>query len=405
MSQREKRSIGVALAGGGPLGAIWEVGALVALQDALVGIDLAECDVHVGVSSGAILAAGLANGLTPRDIHRMFVESDGKDAFRPEMLMRPAFGEYARRLARLPGLTVSALGRWWSEAPKGFFASFHRLGHAVPTGIFDNAGLSAFLARLLAAPGRSNDFRALRHRLFVVATDLDSGHTVHFGKPGWDHVPIAEAVRASAALPGLFPPVEIEGRSYVDGALTKTLHASVALKEGVKLLVCVNPLVPFDADLCHDDDGGERISLVERGLPTVMSQTFRAIIHSRMRVGMDRYRTEFPDADVLLFEPAKSDAEMFFTNIFSYAGRRRLAQHAYEKTLADLRRDRDRLGPILARHGVRLDDHVIEQKRPRISDAPFDPKPRRLRDATLDLDHTLDRLGRTLRRRSAGHGG
>lgn len=400
MSSGEKRAIGIALAGGGPLGAIWEVGALVALQDALVGIDLADCDVYVGVSSGAVLAAGLANGLSPRDIHRMFIESETKEAFHPETLLRPAVGEYARRLARLPGLTVSALGRWWAEAPKGFFASFHRLGHAVPTGIFDNRGLAAFIGRLLSAPGRSNDFRALRHRLYLVATDLDSGHTVHFGKPGWDHVPIAEAVAASAALPGLFPPVEIDGRHYVDGALTKTLHASVALEEGVGLLFCVNPLVPFDSDLCHDDDG-ERISLVERGLPTVLSQTFRAIIHSRMRVGMARYRTEFPDADVLLFEPAKSDADMFFTNVFSYSGRRRLAQHAYEKTLADLRRDRERLGPILAKHGVRLDDHVIEQKRPRISASPLDPKPRRLHDAVLDLDHTLDRLTGALRRRVA----
>lgn len=399
MSRRTKRSIGIALAGGGPLGAVWEVGALVALQDALVGIDLVDCDVYVGVSSGAVIAAGLANGLRPRDVHRMFIESEaGPETLHPEILLRPAFGEFARRLLRLPGLTAASCRHWWADSlTKGFFASFERLGRALPTGLFDGAGLSEHIAALLSGPGRTDDFRALRRKLFLVATDLDSGHTVHFGKPGWDHVPISEAVRASAALPGLFPPVEIEGRHYVDGALTKTLHASVALKEGAKLLLCVNPLVPFDADLCHDDGGGERISLVERGLPAVMSQTFRAIIHSRMQVGMDRYRTEYPDADVVLFEPAKSDSEMFFSNIFSYADRRRLAQHAYAKTLSDLRRDRDRLRPILARHGIGLDDHVIEQRRPRISSSPLDPKPRRLHEATQDLDHTLDRLDATLR--------
>ena len=61
-----RRKQGIALAGGGPLGAIWEIGALVALDEALVGIDFADCDVYVGVSSGSFVAAGLANGISPR---------------------------------------------------------------------------------------------------------------------------------------------------------------------------------------------------------------------------------------------------------------------------------------------------------------------------------------------------
>jgi NTE family protein len=79
---------------------------------------------------------------------------------------------------------------------------------------------------MLSAPGRSNDFRRLQRRLVLVATDLDSGEAAPFGLPGWDHVPISQAVAASAALPGLFPPVQIDGRWYVDGALKKTLHAA-----------------------------------------------------------------------------------------------------------------------------------------------------------------------------------
>ena len=53
------------------------------------------------------------------------------------------------------------------------------------------------------------------------------GAAAPFVLSGWDHVPISEAVAASAALPGLFPPVPIGGRWYVDGALKKTLHARV----------------------------------------------------------------------------------------------------------------------------------------------------------------------------------
>ena len=102
------------------------------------------------------------------------------------------------------------------------------------------------------------------------------------------------------------------------------------------------------------------VRLAERGLLTVLSQTFRALIHSRMRVGMERYAKEFPDADVVLFEPAQDDAVMFFANMFSYADRRRLAEHAYRHTLAELRRRADELEPMLARHGVELDRAVLE---------------------------------------------
>ncbi len=108
-----------------------------------------------------------------------------------------------------------------------------------------------------------------------------------FGTPGFAHVPIDKAIAASAALPGLFPPVEIDGEHYVDGALNKTLHASIALDQGVELLLCVNPLVPFDANAA----ARRRRLTVEKinhgGLPLVLAQTFRAIIHSRMKVGMD----------------------------------------------------------------------------------------------------------------------
>ena len=70
---------GIALAGGGPLGAIYEIGALVALDEALVGLDLAACDVYVGVSSGGFFAAGLANGMTPRELYRVFIETEAAD--------------------------------------------------------------------------------------------------------------------------------------------------------------------------------------------------------------------------------------------------------------------------------------------------------------------------------------
>ena len=57
--------IALALAGGGPLGAIYEIGTITALAEALDGVDFNELDIYVGVSAGGFIAAGLANGLTP----------------------------------------------------------------------------------------------------------------------------------------------------------------------------------------------------------------------------------------------------------------------------------------------------------------------------------------------------
>jgi predicted acylesterase/phospholipase RssA len=123
-------------------------------------------------------------------------------------------------------------------------------------------------------------------------------------------VPISRAIQASSALPGLFPPVIIDGEHYVDGALNKTLHASVALDEGVTLLLCVNPLVPFAASSAVL--GGQRTvdKLNKGGLPLVLGQAFRAIIHSRMHVGMESI-APIPEANILLFEPDRGDADMF----------------------------------------------------------------------------------------------
>src|SRR5512139_2908286 len=83
--------VGLALAGGGPLGAIYEIGALSALTEALEGLDLNDADVYVGVSAGGFIAAALANGISPHQLSRVFIEGDkSQDRFEPSILLRPA---------------------------------------------------------------------------------------------------------------------------------------------------------------------------------------------------------------------------------------------------------------------------------------------------------------------------
>jgi predicted patatin/cPLA2 family phospholipase len=110
-----------------------------------------------------------------------------------------------------------------------------RLTRGLPNGLLDNDAIATYLARLFCQPGRTNDIRELPHKLFIVATDLDSGKSTPFGAPGLDHVPISEAVKASSALPGLYPPARIGDRDYVDGATAPrsgSLGSNAAMSAG-----------------------------------------------------------------------------------------------------------------------------------------------------------------------------
>ncbi|MEF9944014.1 MAG: patatin family protein, partial [Burkholderiaceae bacterium] len=141
--------------------------------------------------------------------------------------------------------------------------------------------------------------------------------------------------------------------------------------------------------------------LVDGGLPVVLAQTFRSIIHSRLGAGMERYRAAYPHTDILLLEPSRADAAMFFTNLFSYSNRRRLCEHAYQKTRHDLWVRRHELAPLLRRHGIELVTDVLadrsmtlvkslHRRRSEWFETPTS-------DTTRALEHTLDDLERWLR--------
>jgi predicted acylesterase/phospholipase RssA len=258
--------------------------------------------------------------------------------------------------------------------------ALERLGPALPTGIFSNNEVDRRLAALFSRPGRSNDFRELKARLTLVATNLDTGQAAPFGQPGWDHVPISKAVQASSALPGLFPPVEIGRHYFVDGALKKTMHASVALDEGVDLMLCLNPLVPFNIE-----------GVVHGGLPAVLSQTFRSMIHSRLELGMKHYERAYPGTDIVLLEPDQRDPELYLANTFSYGQRRKYAEHAYQQTRSLLRAGGAGLAAKLARHGIALRHEVLRDTRRQLAARPAAPT--RLGRALASLHGTIDELG------------
>jgi len=355
------RKIGLAIAGGGPVGAIYELGALRALDESIDGLRLHELDVYVGVSAGALIAAGLANHITTAELCRIFMGQEYASLkFDPESFLRPAFREYLKRASRIPSiLTKSLLEVIRHPAQTSISQLIGELGKAVPSGIFNNEFLHSFMEEAFEATGNGNTFDDLACQLFIVAVDLDSGAATCFGDPAHRDVSISKAVQASAALPGLYPPVEINGRFFVDGALRRTLHASAALDQGVDMLFGINPLVPFDASDNRHNTGISSDKLIHGGLPLILSQTFRAMIQSRMEAGFRKYRTSHASTDLVLLEPDRGDEQVFFTNIFSYASRQALCEHAYQATRRDLLTRCKKFAPVLQRRGMSLNMDLL----------------------------------------------
>lgn len=393
--------IGLAVAGGGPVGAIYELGALRAVDEAIRGLRLHDVDVYVGVSAGAFIAASLANDITTADMCRIFTgHNHAEYLFEPEKLLKPAYREYIKRARQVPGVVTDSL---LDIVKHPMHASIARLmgslGQAIPSGIFDNEAINKFLMGVFESSHRSNRFSDLKKKLYIVAVDLDTGAAVRFGAKDHYDISISRAVQASAALPGMYPPVKIGDQYFVDGALRRTMHASVALDEGVDLLLGINPLVPYDSSSQREDDTHIPIKkLIEGGLPLILSQTFRALIQSRMNVAFRKYRETHPETDLLLVEPNRGDEEIFFTNIFSFASRNALCDHAYRLTRLDLLNRADELDETLSRHGMNLDRELLEQQSRSLQDSlnaewsGHSTVGRNLSRILDDLEWELDRL-------------
>ncbi|HDZ39746.1 MAG TPA: patatin family protein [Marinobacter sp.] len=361
--------IGLALGGGGPLGGIYEIGALRALDEALDGLDFNNLDVYVGVNSGSFVAANLVNQMTTAQLCRIFVRNEAEvHPFHPDVFFRPALKEIGSRLLAVPGLFSTALRRFINNPyDQSLLEALTILSQAAPAGLFDNEGLHDYLKRAFSMLGRSNDFRQLKRNLYIVAADVESTEAVCFGAPGFDHVPVSRAVQASTASPGLYVPVDIDGRFYVDGTLHKGLHASVAFEDGADLVLAVNPQVPIDANAAVRAGTMAPGELTHSGMPNLLSQSFRTLVHSRMKSGIAHYATDYPDKDIVLFEPTRDDAKLFFSNVFSFQSRRMVCEHAYQMTRRDLLSRADELEPKLMKYGIRLRRDRLEDEQRTIS--------------------------------------
>jgi NTE family protein len=348
------------LGGGGVTGAVYEIGALRALDLLAVNRTVNEFDVYVGTSAGSFVASLAANGVTPEEMMRV-VNQQVPTPFRDinmGTVLKPSYTDLLRSVALLP-LRMGGLARTIVGGPRSVSLMDLVLGlaEALPPGLYDSSGIERYLTEVLGDPDRTNDFRQLQNELYVTATDLDTCERVVFGAPDWDDVPIALAAAASTSLPMIYRPVEVRGRHLVDGGLRSTTNVDLAVEQGAKFVVVVNPLVPYVNDfqkLIPTMLGSRVRRVTDMGFPQIGYQAFKLLAHQRLHEAVRNWEDKYPGVDIILIEPDPNDELMFDTNIMNFAKRIDIARHGFESVTLQLAKDYDHLRSVAAKHGIEI---------------------------------------------------
>ena len=359
--RRPRRSkTALVLGGGGFTGAVYEIGALRALDLLSVNRTVNQFDIYVGTSAGSFVASLAANGVTPEEMMRV-VNQQVPTPFRDidvGTLLRPNVLEYARAGVRLP---FKALSLAREIAPQigsiSLMDVMLGLGEVLPSGIYSGGGVQRYMKEVLSDPDRTDDFRLLENQLYLTATDLDTCERVVFGGEGWDDVPISTAVRASTALPMVYSPVEVKGRELVDGGIVSTTNLDIAVENGAKFVVVVNPLVPFVNDFTKRTGGilGSRPQRVsDMGLPQVGYQTFKLMAYQRLHEMARQWEERYPGVDIVLIEPEPNDELMFQTSIMNFTKRVQIAKHGFQSVTLKLASDYESFREVCERHGIEI---------------------------------------------------
>ena len=436
---RPKRDpkIALVLAGGAVSGGAFKVGGLKALDDFLVGRKITDFDTYVGLSAGSILAVSLAAGVSPEEMIKVLEGTSSRmNQLRPVDFYNPNWREFASRPAKflydlvtylpgvgndlmrgLPGLPEAIGERFSTFVKRPSYTSFEavmiaaiehvspkrevpQLTNHIPSGFFDNGSLEKWLRENLQRMGMPNDFRAFERRrnrrLFVSACDLDTAERVVFGADENCEVTISQSVQASTALPIFYRPARINGIDYVDGGVRHTANIDVAIEKGADLIICYNPFRPFLNRIDADDRDGEYFAngryLADRGMKVVLNQVFRTLLHSRLKLGIQRYLADDRfQGDIVLLEPRESDATYFALNPLAFWKRSEAVEHGFESVRMTIEQNFDQLRAVFARYGIELNRNAARRKAEKMrasrgwrgEDAP--PAPERSGEPALRL--------------------
>ncbi|HEU4656758.1 MAG TPA: patatin-like phospholipase family protein [Capillimicrobium sp.] len=359
--RRRKRSkTALVLGGGGFTGAVYEIGALRALDLLSVNKTVNEFDVYVGTSAGSFVGALTANGVTPEEMMRV-VNQQVPTPFRDidvGTVLRPDVFAWARATARLPFKALSVARQMAGNiGAVSAMDLFLGLAETLPAGLYTGRGIEQYVKAVLSDPDRSDDFRFLESELYLTATDLDTCERIVFGSEGWDDVAISRAVAASTALPMVYEPVRVGDRELVDGGIVSTTNLDIAVEAGAKFVVVVNPLVPYVNDFSKAVPtlfGSRPRRVSDMGFPQIGYQAFKLLAYQRLHEMARQWEQRYPGVDIILIEPEPDDELMFQTSIMNFTSRVDVARHGFETVTRKLASNYDRYREICERHGIEI---------------------------------------------------
>ena len=404
-SRRDKTAL--VLAGGGLTGAVYEMGALRAIDDLLVELDTTQFDIYVGTSAGALVCSFLANGVSPAEMIRGI---EGQHPYfrgpRPAELFNLNLGEMWSRGRRLPLVAWRAMRYYLQHvrdtSPIDVLLS---MDEVLPSGIYDNSTLGRYLHDTLIAAGGTDKFNELERELYIIATDVDTGKRVVFSREN-PEASISTTVAASSAVPILYKPVRIGNKDYMDGGVRGTASLDVAIEYGATLVVVVNPAVPLDntqrSGIPFYISDNNRIS--HKGVSAISAQVYRTLFHASLTYHLKQVQRQHPEVTFILIEPSPTDTTMFFFNAMRYSARMTIAQHGYESVTVSLAKDYHRYKQALSRYGITISPRLVNEELEFIAQAGGHPdairsvmeriasQPRPVPALTHRLQETLNNL-------------
>lgn len=217
MESDTSRQRALVLGGGGVTGIAWELGIIAGLHDG--GVDLRTTELVVGTSAGSVVGAQITSGV------------DLEALFKAQLIPPEESGE--RSAAFDPEALLAMLQRAWAEGATDPRAVRARIGaHALTASSVPEAERRTIIASRLPSQEWPHS-----PTLLIMAVDAETGEPRVFDRASG--VPLAAAVAASCAVPGVWPPVTIAGHRYMDGGMRSVTNADLA--QGYQRIVILSP--------------------------------------------------------------------------------------------------------------------------------------------------------------------
>ena len=368
---RKQRKTALVLAGGGIMGASYEIGALTAIDRMFSGsFSINRFDTYLGISAGSVIATLVANRIRPADIYTAIARDERrvfnwrrKDIYQFDL--RGSITAGFDLIANLYNIIRHHRKQKWKFNLHDFI---YILQEQFPSGLFSLDPLQKYLCGAFREENLRDRFDELKAELYIPAYDLDRGQRVVFGSADYRDSHICQAITASCAIPYFFRPYQIDGSYYIDGSTGKVLHLDVPIESGAELIIVINPRVPIDNDPEHaclpDLSYGKCSSISDLGLNFSWEQSRRIEAQENIASAIQNYRHKYPKVEIVLFEPGRDESLLFFQNPMSMAARNHIMAYGYTTTLNQLKSRFSELEPIFRHKGIRVSDENFDRPPP-----------------------------------------